>query len=507
MSKGTLSGWPGLAPPDPQVVGATQDLYDVAHLELLQRAHIDWIWVTWSVGFSDQTEATQQAQLRRFIQACHQRGIHVTAYLSIGNLFWEDMFRFVPESQQWVLRSNGQPVPYGTADYGAVGHVTRYLADLSVPAWQEYTVARVLAAVDAGADGVMFDNNSALYDRSLLANFTARVLAQARQRNPEVLVSSNYGRAMALLARSENSITSEQGTEPGVFPSAGPPPDRWNAAADLLPVTSGFLAMNVGLLRTLWAVSEGARPVSVEYGSRHVGDRFLNLMRARHQKLALAECAAFHATNEQYHESYTLRDLFSGDAAAADNWAAVSSYNAFLQQRADLYREPRSAAGIAVVVDAQVTDLAFLNTLAASNVIYDVIFEQDATAQRLAAYRLVVAAPAVSLRAGWRRYPELSSADIAAASPGTVTAPDSVIANIHGQARGRRLLVHLLNYADAPVFGIEITLRTAMARAQLLSPDLPPLTLPVEVQSGLSHVRVPELQTYDVVVLEPVGVE
>src|SRR5215469_3273570 len=232
-SKGVLSGWPGFVVPDPQVIYATTHLYDPATIELLERAHVNWIWVTWSVGFSNETEAAQQAILRKYIEECHRHGIHVTAYISISNIFWQDMFANVPESKDWLLRINGQPVPYGTADYAAVGQVTRYLADLSLEAWQEYTLARVIAAVEAGADGIMFDNSSSYYSRELLERFTARALAEARKRNPQVLVSSNYSREQLLAARVENAITSEQGWEPGVFPSPAPPPDRWNGSTDM----------------------------------------------------------------------------------------------------------------------------------------------------------------------------------------------------------------------------------------------------------------------------------
>src|SRR5262249_45304459 len=214
VSKGVLSGWPGFVVPDPQVIHATTDLYDPATIELLERAQVSWIWVTWSVGFSNQTEAAQQAVLRKYIEECHRHGIHVTAYMSIGNIFWEDMFAHEPQSRDWLLMINGQPVPYGTADYAAVGQVTRYLADLSLKAWQEYTLARVIAAVEAGADAIMFDNNASAYSRVLLEQFTARALSEARKKNPQILLSSNYGRDMLIAARTENALTSEQGWEP-----------------------------------------------------------------------------------------------------------------------------------------------------------------------------------------------------------------------------------------------------------------------------------------------------
>jgi hypothetical protein len=502
VSKGALSGWPGFVVPDPQVIYATTHLYDPATIELLEHAHVNWIWVTWSVGFSNQTEAAQQALLRTYIEECHRHGIHVTAYMSIGNIFWEDMFAHVPESRDWLLRINGQPVPYGTADYAAVGQVTRYLADLSLEAWQEYTLARVVAAVDAGADGIMFDNSSSYYSKELLEQFTARALAAARQKNPQVLLSSNYGRDMVIDARTENALTSEQGWEPGIFASQGPAPDRWNSSADFVRGSGGLLVLNAGLLRALWAVSQGIRPVAVEYGNRHSGDRFLNTLPPAHQKLALAECAAFHAANEQYHESTALRQLFYGEEPAIENWDAVAQYNAFFQKYAQFYQEPTSLAGVAVIVDSAATDIGFLDELAARNLIYDVVFEQDANPETLARYPIVLAAPSVPLRSGWRRYEDETPAELEAASPGSVIAPASVVVNIHGQSHTGRMLVHLLNYADTPVLDIDLKVRGRFSSAQVFSPDLDANSMPVYSDGQFTQIHIPELRTYDLVVLE-----
>jgi hypothetical protein len=506
VSDGFLSGWPGFVPPDPQVTYATQNLYDPATIDVLERAHVNWIWVTWSTGFSRQTEEPQHVLLQKYIEECHRHGIHVTAYVSIANIMWEDMFRNMPESRDWVLRVNGQPVPYPAADYAAVGRVTRYMADLSLPAWQDYTLERVIAAVNAGADGIVFDNSLPIYGRDLLEQFTGRALTEARKRNSQVLVSSNYSRDLLLAARVENALTSEQGWEPGIFPSPGAPPDRWNAAPIFLRVSEGLLVLNVGLLRTLWAVSQGIRPVGVEYGNRHSGDRFLNALPPAHQKLALAECAAFHAANEQYHGSISLRDLFLGQAAALENWDSVAQYNSFFQRYAEFYREPRSVASVAVVVDSQITDLEFLNMLAARNLIYDVVFEEDqvdTTRTELEPYRLVIAAPSVALQPGWKRYSELTPADLEAASPVNVTAPDSVVVNIHGQSQTGRMLVHLLNYAEMPVFNVDIRVNGQFATARVLSPDMDPRSIPVQGEGQLTRIRIPELRIYDLVVLEP----
>lgn len=501
--KGKLSGWPGFVVPDPRVVFATEQLYDPRTIELLERAHINWIWVTWSVGFSNQTEHDQQDLLRNYIAECHRRGIHVTAYMSIANIFWEDMFARVPESKNWILIINGQPVPYPGADYESLGRVTRYMADLSLEAWQEYVLARVIAALEAGADGIMFDNSLSIYSRELLEQFTARALNIARTKNPLVLVSSNYHFDIAIAARTENAITSEDGLEPGLFDSEGPPPDRCNSAVYFVKVPEGFLALNAGLLRTLWAVSEGVRPVGVEYGNRHSGNRFLNTFSPTHQKLALAECAAFHAALEQFHESKTLSDLYFHEQTATENWRAVGEYNSFFQANDRFYVEPKSLAGVAVVIDSTAKDMVFLNTLAAKDLIFDVVYEQDATTDTLSHYSIVVGAPSVGLRATWKRYEDLDQRDIDAASPAILKGPDSVLMNVNGQLETSLELVHLLNYADQVAADLELKVRGRFSSAQLLSPDLPRRSLPIITEGNFTLIRIPELRIYDLLVLIP----
>jgi hypothetical protein len=253
----------------------------------------------------------------------------------------------------------------------------------------------------------------------------------------------------------------------------------------------------------LWAVSQGFRPVAVEYGTRHSGDRFLNTLPPAHQKLALAECAAFHAANEQFHESTTLRELFFGEEPAIENWDVVAQYNAFFQKNAQFYQQPISFAGTAVIVDTAVTDIAFLDELAARNLIYDVVFEQDATPENLERYQIVIAAPAVPLRSGWRRYEDVTPAELEMASPGSVTAPDSVVVNIHGQSHTSRMLVHLLNYADTPVLDINLKVHGRFSSARLFSPDIDARPVPVSSDGQSTQIQVPELRTYDLVVLEP----
>src|SRR6185295_14081210 len=154
-AKAFLSGWPGFNPPIPSYVHVMTNWYDLRTVRFLRQADINLVWVTFSNGFSISTERPHQKQVRRYIEECHRQGIHVMAYESIANMFWEDMFENVPQSRNWTaLSKDGKPVLYGAAFYSKTGRVTRYVADLAKPEWRAYLRQRIDLAIDAGADGI-----------------------------------------------------------------------------------------------------------------------------------------------------------------------------------------------------------------------------------------------------------------------------------------------------------------------------------------------------------------
>lgn len=507
----TLLGLPGFFEANPRILYAETTRYDPRTVDLLERAHINWALVVWSGGFSNESERVQQDLLRVFMAECHRRGIHVTAYLSVSMMAVEDMIAHVSESRTWVLEKDGQPVPYGAAgDYKKVGRITYYMADLRKQSWQEETLHRALGAVEAGADGVYFDNNFPnLYGPGgpeLMGKFKARVLAEGRKRNPHLIVTSNYHASSYFLARYENSVNAEDGIEPGVFHSDARGEITFQESHTEvagIPVKDGRLILNAGLLRIVNAVSEGWRPAWVNYASLHVGDVFSDVFPPAHQKLAMAECRAFHTAYESLQNGKTYSDLFFGEKNAVENWEAIRLYNSFFKHHELLYTSPVSMAGTAVVINSESErhDLAFLNRLAARNVIYDVVYEHDASQATLSRYAVIIAAPSVRLRPGWRRYEAVPPAEIEAASPARIAAPDSVIANVHGQSNTKHVLVHLLNYGDTPVAGIKVTVRGHFERGLILSPDKVNANLRIRPAGEFTQILIPELKIYDLLIL------
>src|SRR5579872_6494381 len=188
LGKGILTDWDFYYPPDPDMMEASCHWYDPQTIDYLQAMHIDWIWVTWSNGFSIKQEQIQWQRLRPFIAECHRRGIHVTAYMSIGNMFWREMFKDEPRSVNWALKNReGKFQLYGTSP-------SRYMADINNPEWQNYLKKRIDAAVAADVDGLEYDNTLGFYGRQSAERVAGMMLRYAQQRKSNILFCSNYNR-------------------------------------------------------------------------------------------------------------------------------------------------------------------------------------------------------------------------------------------------------------------------------------------------------------------------
>lgn len=147
IAKGVLSGWDYVR--DPDNVAACAGFYSDRTIEMLSRAGFNWVWATWSPGFAHEKEAGQQRILREWIGKCAQKGIRVTAYISLTNMMIDSMLEAVPECADWrQLDNSGEPRPYGAANYFG-GRPLRILACLNNPHWREYSKVRIRWAIDA----------------------------------------------------------------------------------------------------------------------------------------------------------------------------------------------------------------------------------------------------------------------------------------------------------------------------------------------------------------------
>lgn len=458
VAKGVLSGWPYVLEPDE--IQAAMNWYDDANLAHLAAAELNWIWVTWSVGFPPEDEVRQQRLLSDYIASCHSQGVGVTAYMSMANVFpdaWRRRGR--PEIDEWLQRdAQGRPIPYGAAEY--VGEPSRYLACLNHPGWRDYLLGQVRSSIAAGVDGIIYDNvgSGCQCDRcesafrtysfarsarrfgnlpdfghsaaglvakvqrvvgvqpagpkpddqagwlwrsfvdQLLADTLADLATAAHGLRSDVLVYANNNIDMGTLAYpAADVVSTEDGYEPGI-------------ATDGTPVENG------ALFRLLVASSDGWRPMRVECGVGHgmvtvdeLGwSRFVP-MAARAQQRSIAEAAMYGASAEINPEGYLKGGLSRGDDWALDTWSAIGRYHAFLAAHPDLYAGTSSTATMAVIVpdswpDRDPLRKNVLSALVAGGVDFDVVLDRQLANDRLRPYHVVfladvavIGAPAIEV--------------------------------------------------------------------------------------------------------------
>jgi hypothetical protein len=553
-AKAFLSGWPGMNPPVPDYVYTTTNWYDLSTVQLLRDAHINLIWVTFSNGFSIPSEKMQRDLLRTYIEECHKCGIRVMAYQSVANMFWEDMFPNVPESKDWLLTSGGKPVPYGAGDYTKMGRVTRYMADLSKPGWRAYMKKRIDLAIEAGADGIMYDNclaGSTVH----MAEVLQEMMHYSLSRKKDFLLMANFHRDKYILNRVLNCLTTEDGGESGVFSKKTI--GRYGDGGAAMPIGDGFLVHHVALFRTFENLAEGWKPVMIESNLREEGVREASFMRPERQQLAIAEPMAFGGvSNETFVELRFANDLYRNHPAAMDSWRAIGAYNRFFAEKAEYYRKARSLATMAVVLDNRSEGQATMNGLAARNVLFNVLYEHELTPETVKPYAvvyllaaetmrdsalatlqdyvkcggklLVTGAAAVKDESGksrprpaWfgqkqgqgetkclERAPtvdELAKMLLAMDRPAPVKlqGPKGVLYNVTQQAQTGRRMVHLVNYLPKPVEKLVVTVEGKHDHVDLLSPDEPcdPPRI-VRTTDTATEIEIPSVKIYSVLVLE-----
>jgi hypothetical protein len=556
-AKGFLSGWPGMNPPIPDFVYSTTNWYDPSTVKFLRDAHVNLIWVTFSAGFSIPTEKVQRDLLKVYIEECHKYGIHVMAYESVANMFWEEMFQNMPESKSWVLYSGGKPVPYGAGDYTKMGRVTRYMADLSKQGWRDLLFKRIDLAIEAKADGVMYDNVLAGPTMDTIKLFE-QIMKYTLQRKSDFLIMANFHRDKYIVNRLLNCITTEDGGESGVFsevnlkrcPRAGERP--W-----MLKVDGGYLVNNAGLFRTFENLAEGWKPVMVESNLREVGVREKDFMRPERQQLAIAEPMMFGGvSNELFAELRFANDLHRAQPAAMGAWKAIGQYYGFMADHTEYYRGARSAATLAMILDNRSEGQATMNGLAARSVLYNVFYEHELTPEKLKPYAAVVLLSADTMRdrsltaledyvtgggklfaigaaatkdeAGKARkrpawfgkklgqgeatylektppMDELTKTLLAADRPplAKLQAPQGVLYNITRQVDNGRMMVHVLNYLPKPVEKVVVTVEGRHEKVSLLVPEDPNAQARiVRVTDSATEIEIPSLKIYAVLVLD-----
>jgi hypothetical protein len=544
VQKTRRSSWgERFTPEEQEVLANLYGKYGDQMAELLARANVNFVWVTYSVGFSWEDEAAQRAQVREITRKLHARGIKVAAYMCAPSMFWESMFKDVPQSVRWIMFDN-QGSPYR---YSGGRDPLRFLADLDNPGWVEYQKRRVGAIIDDGLDAIFFDNTASPQwssNESVTAFFT-KIRDFARQeKKSSIPLFTNFGLnpSRAVLNQQMDFIYDEGWAEPGA----------WN---------DDWVVSNIRRDRYVRSLNSPWKPLLTEYSIFHQGDRASTFLKPRSQRLAIAEAATIGAAYNWDSEGPLDKALVTHEAAAVESWGAIGQYNRFLAEHTALYADAVNVAPWLVLVnDSLQTGFAWMDNiprvdfLSRNSFLYDLKLASRVNSRDLAAYQGVIVPTYATLpaekkamihdfqAAGGKAYifaerfeTEGPNAEIySPATEGTsgetaqehvrgelqslvpaatrveVETTGHILANVTSIQGGKGLAVHLLNYDPRPASGLKVRLvlgkdqgRFMGLKPTLVSPDAAhPVIAKQEWKGETLEVTLPSLDVYSVLILQ-----
>jgi hypothetical protein len=491
-------------------------------LGLLKQAKFNWIWVTWSNGWSFKDEDENRENLEKVIALCHQNGIHVSAYLSATNMFRNSAYCDDPETKNYGLRMHGIPMFYAGPTWTDL-HISwdRRLADARYSGWRAYMLKKAELAVDAGADAIIWDNMIG-YDGGLaqLLDDTQR-MAERKAREtgrPKAMVYANIHISPDRFAMNDinDAIWEEDGKDsPGVWHG------KWQVG-------------NACKIKFLNGEKQLWQPLMYENDLYRCGPRERCIPSPVVQKLLIAEDYAFGAATSRNIEGRFLSALINGEPKAREAWAAIAQYNHFVADHRDLYHQVMPAARIALISAEPRNPLAeeflkrsvFFETKVLSHLDKGMPLNRfkvlvmpaglpKLSVEQRARLDAFTAGGGVIMKARRADREIAARAERAAEGPRLSLEPRGyVLGQLTRKPDGRTLILHLLNYDQhAPARNVKVRLDLSglvqnLSRWQIkvLSPDMvqPQLT-DVSQHGSIAEFTLHRIEHYTVLILSRPG--
>jgi len=487
-------------------------------LGLLKQAEFNWIWVTWSNGWSLKDEDENRENLKKVIARCHENGIHVSAYLSATNIFWKSAYRDDPETKKYGLWKHGIPMFYaGPTMTDLQISWKRRLADARAPGWRAYLLKKAEMAVDAGVDAIAWDNM--IGDNSGLAQLlddTQRMAERKAQETgrPKVMVEANIHIPPDRFGMNDinEAIWEEAGKDtPGVWHG------NWQVDnARKIKFLSGE--------KQLW------QPLKYENDLYHCGPRERCILSPAEQKLSIAEAYLFGAATSRNIEGRFLSALIKGEPEAQKSWTAIAQYNHFIVEHQELYHQAEPAARIALLSAEPDNSLAneflkqsvFFETKVLAHLDKGVPLDRfkvlvmpadlpKLSADQKARLDAFTAGGGAIIRAGKSKSEIAARAEAAAGGPRLRLEPRGyVLGQLTRKPDGRTLILHLLNYDhQIPAENVKVRLELSglvqdLSRweVKVLSPDADqPQFAGLSLHGTVSEFTLGRIEHYTVVTL------
>lgn len=184
--------------------------YTPALVEELAARGFNAVSLTWSPGFSLESEMAQWSVVLALLPSLKKRKIRAVARISLTGAFKADLFRAMPDAENWIYRDvDGTVLEWNETKQCCAMDITR-------PEWRALLAKKVEAAIAAGFDGLFFDTVLSNYPAAADAIRELSALAQSKRApDAEPLLITCQASHFSAIARAANVKCSPFGRIPG----------------------------------------------------------------------------------------------------------------------------------------------------------------------------------------------------------------------------------------------------------------------------------------------------
>jgi hypothetical protein len=499
--------------------------------EMFEEAKINLV----SVGVPRDKKSDAYKQVKSFIDRCHDNGIYITAFNSLGGVSLAELM-LNPALEDWISHDE-----FGAKRWRQRGKV--FAADLANVNYRNYELKHADHQIDTGVDELYYDY--AIGGTGDVLDFLADVRAIAEEKGKQISI---YGNCKGnILVDEVCDLTKSEGTtEAGIW--------------------DGKWVHNIPQARFYYAVGSGVKPYRSKYEGADPGVANPGAYDVRDGmkygwKKPIAEASAFQShfciaeAGEKLRDGWVNKD----NSLAMEVWKGITDYYTFLNKNQNLYTDVSTVSKIAVLAPPHIPSFevslkrdAFYNALSEENIMYEVVLlHRLNSADILKDYNLIII-PNISWinqsqlealeaykKIGGKIYtigssPELQrianivSPAVIFASFNTMVGRQELLQNIESMS-GKPLIsinnsryiaanvvlkrdtdkyiLHFVNY-DKPVKNIEVRFNLSdfsdkvSENIQLLSPDdVPKAVKNIVIHNNIVSFTLPDLDIYDVVVV------
>ena len=320
------------------------------------------------------TSSAEYKRVKAFIDRCHQNGIQVTAFNSLGNISMREVMLH-PELKKWIAQDE-----FGDFRWREKGG--SYAADLHNLDFRHNYLLKVAGTqIDAGVDEIYYD--WAIGGTGDVLDFFYEVRQLAKTKGKNISIFGNC-KGNILADEACDFTKTEATTEAGV----------WN----------GEWIHNIPQARFYYASGDGVKANESKYEGADPGVANPGAMDVREGmkmgwKRPIAEAASFQSrfaiaeAGDKLLQGWIKKD----NPLAMQIWSDICNYYTFVADHRDLYTDTYTLSHIGVLSPPQIPSFEvslkrdnLYKALAENNIMYEVVLLPRLSPELLAHYKLLI---------------------------------------------------------------------------------------------------------------------